>query len=203
MSVLTSSIAGLTTGLALIVAIGAQNAYVLRQGVLRQHVAAVVAVCWLSDLVLITAGVAGFDVLLREADQLLVALRWLGVAFLTGYAALSLRRALVGGEALEAARTGAATFGAVVATALALTWLNPHVYLDTVVLLGSVASSHGDGRWWFAGGACLASLLWFVGLGYGARLAHGLLSSPAAWRVLDGLIGLTMIGIAMMLAVSG
>lgn len=200
---ITASVAGLTTGLTLIVAIGSQNAYVLRQGVSRQHIGIVVLICWLSDVVLISVGVAGFDVMLRDATVLLAVLRWLGVAFLTGYAALSLRRALRGGEALETARAGAATFGAVVATAFALTWLNPHVYLDTVLLLGSIASTYGDARWWFAIGAGAASLAWFAGLGYGARLAHGLLTTERAWRVLDGLIGITMLGIALMLALRG
>lgn len=201
---MTASLAGLTTGLALIVAIGSQNAYVLRQGVARQHIGIVVLVCWLSDLVLITAGVAGVHAVLQRSDGLVLLLRWGGVAFLTGYAALSLRRAWRGGAALEvAARSGAVTAGAVAATALALTWLNPHVYLDTVLLLGSVAGTYGDARWWFAAGAIAGSLVWFVGLGYGARLGHRLLATPAAWRILDLLIGLTMAGVATVLARGG
>lgn len=198
-SMTTAVLAGLTTGLALIIAIGSQNAYVLRQGLAREHVGVVVLICWVSDLILITAGVAGVHAALQRADVLLVVLRWGGAAFLTAYAVLSLRRAYRGGEALEVDRSGPATIGAVAVTALALTWLNPHVYLDTVLLLGSVAGTYGDARWWFAAGAILGSLVWFVGLGYGARLGHRLLATPTAWRVLDGAIGLMMLGIAGML----
>ncbi len=195
---LTSAGAGLTTGLALIIAIGAQNAFVLRQGLARQHVGIVVAVCAVSDLVLILAGVAGIGVVVEEASWAIDVVRWLGVAFLTAYAVLSLLRARRA-DTLEAARQGPATMARAATTAVALTWLNPHVYLDTVLLVGSIANTH-DSRWWFAAGASVASLLWFTGLGYGARLAHGLLSSPRAWQVLDVLIGLTMLGIAVMLA---
>ena len=195
---LTSTIAGLLTGLSLIIAIGAQNAFVLRQGLARQHVGVVVAICAISDLVLILAGVAGIGVVVEEASWVIDVVRWLGVAFLTAYAVLSLLRARKA-DTLEAARQGPATWARAATTAVALTWLNPHVYLDTVLLVGSIANTH-DSRWWFAAGASVASLLWFTGLGYGARLAHGLLSSARAWQVLDVLIGLTMLGIAVMLA---
>lgn len=198
---LTSTAAGLATGLSLIVAIGAQNAFVLRQGLARQHVGVVVAVCALSDLALILAGVAGIGTIVERAGWLVEVVRWLGVAFLTAYGVRSLLRARTPAETLEAARAGAPSRRAAVGSAVALTWLNPHVYLDTVLLLGSIASTHGaQGRWWFAAGACAASLLWFTGLGYGARLAHRRLSSPRAWQVLDALIGLTMLAIAVMLA---
>ena len=185
---LASSTAGFLAGLTLIVAIGAQNAYVLRQGLRREHVGAVVLVCALSDVVLIIAGVAGIGVLVERAPTALVVVRWLGVAFLTAYGLMSLWRARHP-EGLQAAR------------AAALTWLNPHVYLDTVVLLGGIAATHGpQGRWWFGAGACVASAVWFVGLGYGARRAHRLLSSARAWQVLEVLIGLTMLAIAVHLA---
>ena len=198
---LTSTAAGLATGLSLIVAIGAQNAFVLRQGLARQHVGVVVAVCAVSDLLLILAGVAGIGTIVERAGWLVEVVRWLGVAFLTAYGVRSLLRARRPAETLEAARAGAASRRAAIGSAVALTWLNPHVYLDTVLLLGSIASTHGpEGRWWFAAGACAASLLWFTGLGYGARLAHRRLSSPRAWQVLDALIGLTMLAIAVMLA---
>lgn len=198
---LTSTAAGLATGLSLIVAIGAQNAFVLRQGLARQHVGVVVAVCALSDLALILAGVAGIGTIVERAGWLVEVVRWLGVAFLTAYGVRSLLRARTPAETLEAARAGAPSRRAAVGSAVALTWLNPHVYLDTVLLLGSIASTHGaQGRWWFAAGACAASLLWFTGLGYGARLGHRRLSSPRAWQVLDALIGLTMLAIAVMLA---
>jgi L-lysine exporter family protein LysE/ArgO len=197
--VLTSAGAGLLTGLSLIIAIGAQNAFVLRQGLARQHVAVVVVICAVSDLLLILAGVSGIGVVVEEAPWAIDVVRWLGVAFLTTYGVLSLLKARRA-ETLEAARQGPATRHRAAATAMALTWLNPHVYLDTVLLLGSIANTN-DSRWWFAAGACLGSIVWFSGLGFGARLAHGLLSSARAWQVLDVLIGLTMLGIAAMLAI--
>ncbi len=192
---------GLVTGLTLIVAIGAQNAYVLRQGLLRAHVGVVVAICAVSDLVLILAGVAGIGTLVEQAPTALDVVRWLGVGFLTWYGLSSLLRALRP-DALQAADRGAATRRTAVLTALALTWLNPHVYLDTVLMLGSIANQHGTpGRWWFGGGAAVGSLVWFAGLGWGARRASGLLSSARAWQVLDLLIGVIMLGIAALLAV--
>ena len=197
---LTAAVAGLLTGLSLIVAIGAQNAYVLRQGLLRSHVGAVVLVCAVSDVVLILAGVSGIGALVAHAGWLLEVVRWFGVAFLLWYAAAALRRAFRA-ESLEAG-SGAETWTRAVGRAVALTWLNPHVYLDTVLLLGSLAASHGSsGRWWFALGAGLASIVWFLGLGYGARLLSPLLARPRAWQVLDVLIGLTMLAIAVKLAV--
>ena len=198
---LLDSAAGLLTGLSLIIAIGAQNAFVLRQGLLSAHVGVVVAICAVSDLVLILAGVGGIGALVEQAPTALVVVRWLGVAFLTCYGGSSLLRALRP-DTLRAANRSAATRRTAVVTALALTWLNPHVYLDTVLMLGSIAAQHGpEGRWWFGGGAALGSLVWFAGLGWGAGRASGLLASPRAWRVLDVLIGLTMLGIAGMLAV--
>ena len=185
----------------MIVAIGAQNAYVLRQGLARRHVGPVVAVCALSDLVLIAAGVAGIGTVVEQAGWVIDVVRWAGVAFLTWYGVSALLRARRG-DSLEAATGEDATLGRAVRTAFALTWLNPHVYLDTVLLLGSIANAHGD-RWWFAVGAGTASVLWFTALGYGARRAHRALSTPRAWRVLDVLIGLTMLGIAAGLALGG
>jgi len=201
--VLDSLVAGLLTGLSLIVAIGAQNAYVLRQGLAREHVGIVVAICALSDVVLIVAGVSGIGTIIERAPWALDVVRWLGVAFLTWYGVASLLRARRT-ETLHAANGGAVTNRRSVALrALALTWLNPHVYLDTVLLLGSIANNEGPtGRWWFTVGACLASAVWFCCLGYGARKAGRLLSRPSAWRVLDVLIGLTMLAIAGSLAVS-
>jgi L-lysine exporter family protein LysE/ArgO len=198
--VLDSTFAGLVTGLTLIVAIGAQNAYVLRQGLAREHVGVVVAVCTLSDVVLITAGVSGIGTIVEHAAWAIDVVRWLGVAFLGWYGVSSLLRARRP-ESLRA--TGERTTGvrAVAVRALALTWLNPHVYLDTVLLLGSIANHEGPtGRWWFALGACVASTVWFCGLGYGARRAGRALASPRAWQVLDVLIGLTMLAIAAKLA---
>lgn len=192
---------GFLTGLSLIIAIGAQNAFVLRQGLLRSHVGGVVAICAVSDLVLVAAGVAGIGTIVEEAPVAITVVRWLGVAFLSWYGVSSLLRARRP-DSLRAAGGGSAGLRTAVATAFALTWLNPHVYLDTVLLLGSIAQQHGsDGRWWFALGAGVASVVWFTALGYGARRASGVLSSARAWRTLDVLIGLTMLAIAAMLAV--
>ena len=198
---LDSTFAGLVTGLTLIVAIGAQNAYVLRQGLAREHVGVVVAICALSDVVLIAAGVAGIGTIVERASWAIDLIRWLGVAFLTWYGVGSLLRARrseslhANGSGRRLSRRGAAV------RALALTWLNPHVYLDTVLLLGSIANQDGgEGRWWFALGAGAASIVWFTGLGYGARRASRVLSSARAWQVLDVLIGLTMLTIAASLA---
>ena len=191
---------GLLTGLSLIVAIGAQNAYVLRQGLAREHVGVVVAICSVSDLVLIVAGVAGVGTLVENAAWALDVVRWLGVAFLTAYGVTSLWRAR-SPQSLRAEGVPTTSIVGVAGRAVALTWLNPHVYLDTVLLLGALAAHQGPtGRWWFAAGACLGSLVWFAGLGYGARLLSPLLARPRAWQVLDVIIGLTMLAIALKLA---
>ena len=247
---LSSLLAGLGLGLSLIIAIGAQNLFVLRQGIRREHVFAVAAICALSDLALIIVGVSGIGAVLQAVPWLVEVIRWAGAAFLVVYGLLAARRAIrPSGEALDAGDGGAADSGADAArrsdagaatpaasggpgasgvapasgaaprsgvataarvaprttllaaalTCLALTWLNPHVYLDTVFLLGSVANTHGDGRWAFAAGAGLASIAWFFGLAYGARLLGGVLASPRAWRVLDGVIAVVMIGLGVSL----
>jgi L-lysine exporter family protein LysE/ArgO len=147
--------------------------------------------------------VAGIGVIVQHAGWALQAVRWFGVAFLAWYGLSSAWRARRPASSLSAARDDTGRGPAVFRRAVALTWLNPHVYLDTVVLLGSVANAHGTtGRWWFAVGACVASSLWFAGLGYGARFAAGLLATPRAWQVLDLLIAATMLGIAVKLAIS-
>ena len=197
---LGAALTGLVTGLSLIVAIGAQNAFVLRQGLARQHVGIVVAICALADVVLIVAGVAGIGRIVERAPAALDVVRWLGVAFLTWYGVSSLLRARHA-EALEASQERALTRRGAAVRATALTFLNPHVYLDTVLLLGSLAAHQGPtGRWWFALGACVASVAWFTGLGYGARLLSPLLRKRRAWQVLDVLIGLTMLAVAAGLA---
>jgi L-lysine exporter family protein LysE/ArgO len=191
-----AALSGLGFGLSLIVAIGAQNAFVLRQGLRAEHVTAIVAVCALSDVVLIAAGVGGLGALVRAVPPLLTAARYGGAAFLLCYGLLAARRALRGGR-LDADPAGRSlTAPAAVGTCLALTWLNPHVYLDTVVLLGSVASTHGADRWWFAAGAVVASMAWFAALGYGARLLRPLCTRPAAWRCLDAGIAAVMVVVA-------
>ena len=197
---LDASVAGLLTGLSLIIAIGAQNAFVLRQGLAREHVGPVTAICAVSDLALILAGVAGIGTVVEQAGWVIDVIRWLGVAFLTWYGVSSLLRARRAG-ALQTGAPEPMSRRSAVLRVTALTWLNPHVYLDTVLLVGSIANTHGpDGRWWFAAGASVASVLWFSGLGYGARFASPLLARRGAWQVLDVLIGLTMLGIAVMLA---
>ncbi len=199
-----ASLVGLLTGLSLIAAIGAQNAYLLRQGLRRSYVGTVVVVCVVSDLLLISAGVSGIGLLLERAPWIGSAATWLGVAFLTWYGLLSAWRALRPSSGLDAGPGDERTArGPVVRKALALTWLNPHVYLDTVVLLGGIAAVHGTtGRWWFAGGAASASVLWFTALGFGARLLAPLLSTARAWRVVDLLVAATMLAIAAKLALS-
>lgn len=196
-----AALAGLLFGLSLIVAIGAQNTYVIRQGIARAHVPTVVTICAVSDVILIAAGVAGLGAVVGHARGLLLTVRLLGVAFLLGYAALAARRALRPGPGTADGAAATSTWRAVAAACLAFTWLNPAVYLDTVVLLGSIANTHGpSGRWLFAVGASVASILWFSGLGFGARFAAPLLTTPRAWQVLDLLIAATMLTIAAKLA---
>ncbi len=203
---LSASLAGLLTGLSLIIAIGAQNAFVLRQGLARQHVGAVVAVCAVSDAVLIVAGVAGIGAIVDRAGWLIDVVRWLGVAFLLWYAAASLRRAFRPESLGNGNAGGVEPRRRVIGRAVALTWLNPHVYLDTVLLLGSIAATHTghvaglDARWWFALGAVTGSIVWFSGLGFGARALAPLLTSPRAWQVLEVAVAATMILVAAKLA---
>ena len=194
--IFSAVIAGFFSGAALIIAIGAQNAFVLRQGIRREHVLPVVAVCALSDAILIALGVAGIGTLVTAAPVILEIIRWAGVLFLVGYAIVAARRA-IRPNALVVGGSDAISRTAAIATVLALTWLNPHVYLDTVLLLGSLSTAHGpEGRWWFAGGAIVASLVWFTSLGFGARLLRGLFAKPAAWRILDLSIAAVMLILA-------
>ncbi|HWU33048.1 MAG TPA: LysE/ArgO family amino acid transporter, partial [Marmoricola sp.] len=165
---LASALAGFATMLSLIVAIGAQNAYVLRQGILRSHVGVIVIICAASDVILIFAGVSGIGAIVGRSGVLLEAVRWFGVAFLLWYAIAALRRASHA-EALSVAEGTPESRGRVIGRAVALTWLNPHVYLDTVLLIGSIAATHdgSGGRWWFGVGAGIGSVLWFNLLGFG------------------------------------
>lgn len=201
---MTIALLGFVTGLSLIVAIGSQNVFVLRQGVRREHVVAVVLACALSDMVLIAAGTAGLGALVSAHPGVVTAARWGGAAFLLAYAALAARRALrpaaQGLETGEAPRSGSGLL-AVLGTTLALTWLNPHVYLDTVLLLGSIAANQGDQRWVFAAGAIAGSAVWFTALGLGARALGRVLSTPRAWRILDSLVAVTMVLVAATLVI--
>lgn len=247
-------LAGLGLGLSLIIAIGAQNVFVLRQGIRREHVLAVVILCAVSDAALIVVGISGIGAVLEQLPWLLPVARWAGAAFLIGYGLLAARRALRPGATgllaetaggrdeaeLEAVAvsTGAAsasadsessasvsaggaeataaaasaqrrrrterrggTLGAALATAFALTWLNPHVYLDTVFLLGSVANGYGEARWLFGAGAIVASVLWFTSLGFGARYLGRWLATPRAWRIVDGAIAVVMVVLGVLLVV--
>jgi L-lysine exporter family protein LysE/ArgO len=202
-------VAGLGMGLSLIVAIGAQNVFVLRQGLRREHVGLVVAVCAVSDAILIAAGVAGLGALIDSAPWLIAVAKWAGAGFLVVYGALAARRAWrpkkTGLEADDATAAKVAvttsTVTSVGLTALALTWLNPHVYLDTVFLLGTIAASQAQ-PWVFGVGAMTASVVWFTALGYGARRLAPLLSTPRAWRVLDAVIAVVMVALAVFLVLS-
>ncbi|HEX9176514.1 MAG TPA: LysE/ArgO family amino acid transporter [Mycobacterium sp.] len=187
---------GFVTSLTLIVAIGAQNAFVLRQGIRGEHVLAVVALCTVSDVVLIAAGVAGFGVLVAAHPEAITVARFGGAAFLVGYGILAAVRAARPPSGLTPSDAAPARIAGVVLTCLALTFLNPHVYLDTVVLLGALANEQQDGRWLFGTGAVGASAVWFATLGYGARRLGPLFASASAWRALDGLISVMMLGLA-------
>lgn len=214
---LSTLLAGLGVGLGLIVAIGAQNSYVLRQGIRREHVGLVVAICTLSDITLIALGTAGIGSFIGGQPLLLAGVTVVGIAVLTWYGITAVRRAWRPSAMEEIAETdgveGASTTGAVAVatraatstvrgvalTTLALTWLNPHVYLDTMVFLGSLSATYAQ-PWVFAAGAGLGSIAWFSGLGYGARFLAPLFTRPAAWRIFDGLIALVMFAMAAKLA---
>lgn len=236
-----ATVSGLFMGFGLIIAIGAQNVFVLRQGIRREHIALVIAICAVSDVVLILAGVGSLGAVVERAPWLTEAVTWGGAAFLAVYGVLAARRAFArdarglevpdgaGAADDEAREAGARADGGasdsttaevptlalrepaapasrnralpVALTALALTWLNPHVYLDTVFLLGSVAATHGEERWLFALGASIASLVWFTALGVGARWLGRYLRTPRAWRVLDGVIAVIMFALAVSLVV--
>lgn len=221
---LTPLLAGIGLGFSLIIAIGAQNLFVLRQGIRREHVVLVATVCAVSDAVLIALGVSGVGLVLAAVPWLVDVVRWAGAAFLVVYGLLAAKRAWrPSGKALDARETDASasvsletpdrpTAGPtltasknatkalpVALTVLALTWLNPHVYLDTVFLLGSIANTHGDARWVFATGAIIASFAWFFALAFGARYLGRWLSTPRAWRILDAIIAVVMIALGVSL----
>lgn len=187
---------GFATGAALIMAIGSQNAFILRQGLRREHVLPLVAFCALSDALLIFAGIGGAGAVIRGNTLLLDITRYGGALFLASYGLLAARRAWVGGHMQLQSQSGT-TLKAALAACFAFTFLNPHVYLDTVVLVGSVANQQGVGaRWWFGAGAAAASVVWFSSLGYGARLLAPWFEKDVAWRVLDSLIAVVMLLLA-------
>lgn len=192
---------GLLTGLSLIVAIGAQNAFVLRQGLLKKHVLVIVLICAISDATLITLGVLGLGSLISALPWLLEVIRWVGVAFLIWYGSSSLRR-FMKNESLEAATSESGNLKQTVLTVLALTFLNPHVYLDTVIFIGGIANQFGDQKWLFVLGAITASFIWFFSLGFGASKASVLVSKPGFWKILDIFIAAVMFSLAITLAVA-
>lgn len=231
----TTAASGFVLGFGLIAAIGAQNAFILRQGVRRQHLLAVVLVCAASDIALIFGGILGVGAIVEHAPWAMSLIRWFGVVFLTTYGLLALKRAWrpteggltvdetpadeaatdaasvrpdTGGVATAtltrpATMTTRSTLTTAVLTALAFTWLNPHAYLDTVVVLGSIANTYGDPeRWVFGAGALLASFAWFALIGFGARTLASKLASPRAWRILDAVIAVVMLGLAASLALA-
>src|SRR3981189_1069024 len=192
---------GFAASFMLIAAIGAQNAFVLRQGIRREHVLPVVAMCTVSDIALIATGIAGFGALVSAHPSAVNIAKFGGATFLVGYGFVAARRAWRP-SALTPSDTAPARLGAVLLTCAALTFLNPHVYLDTVVLLGALANQHPHGRWLFGVGAVTASAVWFVSLGLGARRLAGLFATPLTWRILDGLIAVMMTGLGVSLALS-
>ena len=193
---MTAFYAGFSLGFSLIIVIGAQNAFVLRQGLNREYVFAVCLVCAASDAALILLGVSGFYLMVAQLPWLETAARYGGSAFLLVYGARSFRAALRSSDSLKAAEHADGTLGRAVATCLGLTWLNPHVYLDTVVLLGSVSTQYPGGKSQFAAGAVLASFVFFFALGYGARILIPFFAKPVSWKILDAVIGVVMWSIA-------
>ena len=190
---------GFLTGLSLIMAIGAQNAFVIRQGLTKKHVLLVVSICAISDALLILLGVAGLGALIAGLPWLLEIIRWFGVAYLTWFGIRSLRSAF-NTQTLDASGVQSGSAKTVVLSVLGFTFLNPHVYLDTVILLGSIGNQFGPDRWWFALGGALASVVWFSTIGFGARAASKFMAKPLFWKVLDLVIAAVMFGIAIMLA---
>ena len=195
---------GFALGATLIIAIGSQNAFVLRQGIRKEHVAPIVVFCALSDLVLIGAGVAGLAGLLGDSPTLVALLTIAGSAFLTWYGIRALQRALFPQSLRAAAGDEPLSLANAMAQAAGFTLLNPHVYLDTVLLMGSIGTRQPpDMRIWFVGGAACASGVWFTTLGFGARLLAPIFARPRAWQVLDTAVGLTMLSLAVMLIRQG
>lgn len=194
---LTATISGFLASLSLILAIGAQNAFVLRQGLRREFVAPIVFLCATSDAVLIGLGVGGFSTLAPMAPILIDIMRWAGIMFLTIYGALRFHAAWKGGEALLPAHAPPSSLSQVLLTCLIITWANPHVYLDTVMLLGSISAQYRPHELLFGIGAACGSFAFFATLGFGARLLAPILASVRAWVILETLIGLTMWMIAL------
>jgi len=196
---MTAFLPGFLTGLSLIIAIGAQNAFVIRQGLTKQHVLLVVLICAVSDALLIVLGVAGLGALISGLPWLLEIVRWFGVLYLSWFGVKSLRSAFKT-QLLETSGVSSGSAKTVVLSVLGFTFLNPHVYLDTVILLGSIGNQFGPDKWWFAVGGAIASLVWFSSIGFGAKAASRFMAKPIFWKVLDILIAAVMFSIAIFLA---
>lgn len=197
---MTAFFTGLFTGLSLIIAIGAQNAFVIRQGLARNNVLLVVAVCAVADALLIAAGIAGLGVVISGLPWLLEVVRWVGVAYLAWFGIRSFRTAFKH-QSLEVGGASELSAKAALFAVLGFTLLNPHVYIDTVLLLGSIGNQFGAERWSFGTGAMLGSFVWFSAIGWGARSLAPLLKSAAAWRWIDIFIGVIMFSVATLLAI--
>jgi L-lysine exporter family protein LysE/ArgO len=189
---------GFFTGLSLIIAIGAQNAFVIRQGLTKRYVFTVVAICTVIDASLIALGIGGLGAAIAGLPWLLEVIRWFGVAYLTWFGIKSLISATKT-QTMDAAGVESKSAGKVITTVLAMSLLNPHVYLDTVIFVGGVGNTFGENRWFFAYGAMLASLVWFTSIGYGAKAASLFMSKPVFWKVLDGIIAVIMFTLAITL----
>jgi L-lysine exporter family protein LysE/ArgO len=190
---------GLFTGLSLIIAIGAQNAFVIRQGLTRRYVFTVVAICTVIDASLIALGIGGLGAAIAGLPWLLEVIRWFGVAYLTWFGIKSVISATKS-QSLDPTGVESKSAGKVITTVLAMSLLNPHVYLDTVIFVGGVGNTFGENRWSFALGAMLASLIWFTSIGYGAKAASRFMSKPIFWKILDGVIAVIMFSLAVTLA---
>ena len=192
-------IPGFLAGLSLIIAIGAQNAFVIRQGLTKKYVLLTVLICAFSDAILIALGASGLGALIKSNKNILEFVRWFGVIYLLWFAFKS-AKSLFKKEVLNSAGEASANRKSVILTVLALTFLNPHVYLDTVILLGSISNQFGTDKWFFVIGAMLASFIWFTAIGFGAKSASRFMSQPIFWKILDSIIALVMVSIAAFLA---
>jgi L-lysine exporter family protein LysE/ArgO len=191
---------GFLTGLSLIIAIGAQNAFVLRQGLTRKYIIPVVLICSLSDALLITLGTAGLGALIQTLPLLLEILRWLGVGYLTWFGISAVRKVLAK-DTLQVSDESSVSFKRTILMTLGFTYLNPHVYLDTVIFVGSLANQFGENKWSFALGAVCASFIWFFSLGFTASKMAVLMAKPMFWKILDIFIAAVMFSLAINLAV--
>ncbi|MEN9955987.1 MAG: hypothetical protein RLY34_794 [Actinomycetota bacterium] len=191
---------GLLTSMSLIMAIGAQNAFVIRQGLTKQHVLLVVVICAVSDALAMVLGVSGLGAIIQGLPWLLEIIRWFGVAYLLWFGIKSIRSAFKE-QSLDSSGAQSASAKKVAITVLSVTWLNPHFYLDTVILLGSIGNQFGAEKWWFTLGAIIGSIIWFTGIGFGAKAASGLMKKPIFWKILDLVIAAIMFSIAILLAV--